>query len=110
MPEQFAPRLDILPEPQQRLWRELATVPQHFTLYGGTGLALHLGHRQSVDFDLFSDRTIDPDALLTGLPFLSDAEVMQRAPNTLGVILDRDGPVRVSFFGVPTLPRLAPVT
>jgi hypothetical protein len=109
MPDRFVPRLDVLPAPQRRLWPELGRVPEHFAVYGGTGLALHLGHRQSVDFDLFSLQAIDPDALLAALPFLSDAMVTQRAPNTLGVIVDRDGPVRVSFFGVPALPRLAPV-
>ena len=49
----FIPRLDILPEPQRRLWDELATVPAEFVLYGGTAIALHLGHRQSEDFDFF---------------------------------------------------------
>jgi hypothetical protein len=50
MTDRFAPRLDILPEPQQRLWPELAEIPAEFVLYGGTAVALHLGHRQSVDF------------------------------------------------------------
>src|SRR5579862_8055060 len=60
----FSPRLDILREAQRRLWGELSAVPHEFTLYGGTALALHLGHRGA--------------------------------------------PVKVSFFGVPKLPRLAP--
>ena len=28
-------------------------------LYGGTALALHLAHRNSVDFDLFGSRALD---------------------------------------------------
>jgi len=32
---------------------------------------------------------------------------MQREKNTLSAIVDRDGPVKVSFFGVPNLPRLS---
>ena len=59
----FRPRLDILPPAQRRLWDELGSVPEHFVLYGGTALALHLGHRQSEDFDFFADRDIDPDLL-----------------------------------------------
>ena len=47
----FQPRLDILPASQRTLWPELDATPDHFTLYGGTALALRLGHRQSVDFD-----------------------------------------------------------
>ena len=31
----------------------------------------------------------------------------QRAASTLGVIVDRDGPVRVSFFGVPAIRRVS---
>jgi Nucleotidyl transferase AbiEii toxin, Type IV TA system len=50
----FNPRLDILPDVQQRLWPELAQTPDNFTLYGGTAIALRLGHRQSVDFDFFA--------------------------------------------------------
>lgn len=107
MAARFAPRLDVLPEPQRRLWRELDTLPEHFALYGGTGIALHLGHRASVDFDFFGQHPIEPDALLAELPFLAGASVTQRAKNTLGVIADRDGPVRLSFFGLPSLPRLA---
>ncbi|MGM0425440.1 MAG: nucleotidyl transferase AbiEii/AbiGii toxin family protein [Thermodesulfobacteriota bacterium] len=29
-------------------------MPSEFVLYGGTAIALHLGHRSSVDFDFFS--------------------------------------------------------
>ena len=56
MTNDFAPRLDILPKPARRLWDELATVPPEFVLYGGTAVALHLGHRQSADFDFFGNR------------------------------------------------------
>lgn len=43
----FTPRLDILPSAQRRLWDELGATPPEFTLYGGTAIALQLGHRQS---------------------------------------------------------------
>jgi hypothetical protein len=57
MPARFDPRSDILPESQLRLWPELEAVPSDFILYGGTGLALQLGHRASEDFD-FSRRLV----------------------------------------------------
>ena len=47
----FEPRLDILAEPQRELWPELDAVPPEFVMYGGTALALHLGHRMSDDFE-----------------------------------------------------------
>jgi hypothetical protein len=105
---EFLPRLDVLPEAQRRLWEELSAVPDEFTLYGGTALALHLGHRKSVDFDFFGRKAIDVAALEAGLAFLAGAEIIQREKNSLTVVVDRGAPVKVSFFGVPKLPRLAP--
>jgi len=104
----FSPRLDILPPPQRRLWDELVEVPEHFMLYGGTAIALHLGHRASVDFDFFGNRLLDPDALMPAIPCLAGATITQRDPNTLSCIVERGGPVKLSFFGVPALARLRP--
>ncbi len=108
MTASFTPRLDILPEPQRRLWHELAEIPVEFVLYGGTAIALHLGHRQSVDFDFFGDRPFDPAHLTDAIAFMAAATITQRAPNTLSGIVDRGGPVQLSFFGVPGIARLAP--
>jgi hypothetical protein len=105
---EFTPHLETLPAAQRRLWLELAEVPGEFVLYGGTALALHLGHRHSVDFDFFGSDPLIHRKLETEVGFLAGARVIQRDINTLSVIVDRDGPVKVSFFGVPKLPRLAP--
>jgi Nucleotidyl transferase AbiEii toxin, Type IV TA system len=103
----FAPHLEVLPEAQRRLWAELRAVPGEFTLYGGTAIALQLGHRKSIYFDFFGCREIDVIALERGLPFLDRADVIQREKNTLTAIVDREGPIRVCFVGLPKLPRLA---
>jgi hypothetical protein len=95
----FRPRLDILPAAQQRLWPELAQTPGDFTLYGGTAIALRLGHRQSVDFDFFGPSSFEPRSLLQRVPFLQDAVVRQSSANNLTVTLDRGGPVQLTFFG-----------
>ncbi len=100
------PRLDTLPPPQRRLWPALRTTPRRFVLYGGTALALRLAHRESEDFDFFSSEPFDGDALLAEVPFLSDAKVVQRAQDTLTCVVDRGGPVRVSFFGGLSLNRV----
>jgi hypothetical protein len=99
----FYPRLDILPAAQRRLWPELSEVPDEFVLYGGTALALHLGHRTSIDFDFFSGRPLDLAELEAGTAFLTNAKVIQREKNTLSVIVERGEPIKVSFFGVPKL-------
>jgi hypothetical protein len=106
MAKMFHPRLDILPTAQLRLWRELGDVPKEFTLYGGTAIALHLGHRQSVDFDFFGSRRFNADTLQDRIPFLEAAEVLQRDANTVTYLVDRGGPVKISFFGVPGIGRV----
>jgi hypothetical protein len=103
----LAAHLEVLPKAQRRLWAELPSVPEEFVLYGGTALALHLGHRHSIDFDFFADRDIDPDKLQVDVSFLAGADIVQRAPNTLTAVVHREDPILVSFFGVPKLPRLA---
>jgi Nucleotidyl transferase AbiEii toxin, Type IV TA system len=71
----FEPRLDILPDSQRRLWPELDAIPSDFVLYGGTGLALQLGHRVSEDFDFFSSSSF------------------------LEAFVNRGGVVKVAFLG-----------
>jgi hypothetical protein len=95
----FVPKLDTLPAPQRALWPELATTPDSFTLYGGTALALRLGHRASVDFDFFSNASFDPERLAEQIPYIRAAERIQLAPDTLTCRVDRRGPVLISFFG-----------
>jgi hypothetical protein len=106
--KRFTPRLDTLPAAQLRLWQELGAVPDEFVLYGGTALALHLGHRTSIDFDFFGSRPLNLAQLEADIPFLSGAKIIQREKNMRSAIVDRGEPVKVSFFGVPKLLRLAP--
>lgn len=104
------PRLDILPAAQRTLWPQLADVARHsFVLYGGTAVALYLGHRESVDFDFFTNLTFQPDDLVGTYPFLREVEVLQSQQNTLTVITAgrETGRVKISFFGGLKFGRLA---
>lgn len=57
MISRFEPHLHTLPEAQQALWPGLKpALGLGFVLYGGTAIALRLGHRISVDFDFFGKR------------------------------------------------------
>ncbi len=47
-------RLEILSSNQSDLLPYLKTFNRSFYMVGGTAIALHLGHRRSIDFDLFS--------------------------------------------------------
>ena len=92
------PILDILPKAQRELWPALVGIPDNFVLYRGTALALRLGHRSSIDFDFFSSQTLDTEALYK-IPFIADAEVLQREPTALTLSVNPPDPVKVSFFG-----------
>ena len=60
MPQRFNPKTRILPEAQKEIWPLLAPAPRlSFVLYGGTAVALHLGHRTSIDFDFFRSEPLD---------------------------------------------------
>ncbi|MFY9826261.1 MAG: nucleotidyl transferase AbiEii/AbiGii toxin family protein [Thermoanaerobaculia bacterium] len=102
----LTPRLNILPASQRRLWDELAAIPAGFVLYGGTALALRLAHRASEDFDFFSNQAFQPDDLERQVPFLAGTQRLQSAPNTLTALVERDGQVKVSFFGGLSLKRV----
>jgi hypothetical protein len=95
----FEPHFEMLPPEQMNLWKELAEVPDHFVLYGGTALSLRLGHRQSIDFDFFSSKPVVPDELLKSLKVLQGARILQSSSQTLTLAVERKGNVKLSFFG-----------
>ena len=69
----FQPRLGILPPSQRALWPKLVAVRERFILYGGTALALHLGHRASVDFDFFSFQPFEVENLRRSASWIWEA-------------------------------------
>lgn len=96
------PKTEILPEAQKELWPLLGEMPEYFVLYGGTAVALRYGHRQSVDFDFFTDRR-DFDLVKTckEIPFIKKyAKTIVRArENQIDFILDMaHGSVNISFL------------
>lgn len=73
-----------------------------FYLAGGTALALQLGHRDSVDFDFFTQKDIDTKKLFEQLR--ADLSVhsivkIQEEENTLTVLVDDS--IKLSFFTHP---------
>jgi hypothetical protein len=101
----LTPDLAKLPPDQTDLWRRLGDIPEAFVLYGGTALALRLGHRESEDFDFFCDEPFRPGELLDSLRWLGRVEVSTAAGNTLEII--ESGGVRLSFFGALDLAVVA---
>jgi hypothetical protein len=71
---------EVLGKAQEKALRKLAPfmVRREFYLAGGTALALHLGHRRSVDLDWFTGARLDDPMRLAqelrdeGVPFATD--------------------------------------
>lgn len=104
MTRSFKPHMEVLPPAQQRLWATLYSAQElGFVLYGGTAIALRLGHRTSVDFDFFTDRSLDKPAMKAAFPFLAGATVLQERPETLTVLVPGGEAgkefVKISYFG-----------
>lgn len=77
-----------------RLSRSHILSDNDFYLAGGTGLALQLGHRKSIDLDFFTDNFPKRDILIQNLtPYLPT--ITQEAPGTLDILIDE---VKVSFL------------
>lgn len=101
---------DILPPEQRALLPLLGPTRRlGYTLYGGTAIALQLGHRESVDFDFFTDRPLSEEQIQRAMPGLRSAQTTQREPETWTMIVRPEGAereVKVSFFGGLTFGRV----
>jgi len=100
--------IDILTDRQKTVFSYLAKAltDTDFYLAGGTGLALQIGHRPSVDFDWFISTLGEPENLLKRLNrFGIDYRVQSVGVET--VYLDIET-VQVSFIGY-NYPLLQPV-
>jgi len=89
-------RVEEIDRPQLQAW----------TLAGGTGLALRLGHRVSKDFDFFRTEGMSADSLHSLFRRMGEYETLQEASNTLTVLVSG---TTLSFFQVPD-PFLFPPT
>lgn len=86
----------ISPETFQ-LTQQLQSLPElaDFYLVGGTSLALQLGHRNSIDIDLFSQSSFDPAALISTLSKSFHLQVDAESVNTL---LTHVNSIKVDFI------------
>jgi predicted nucleotidyltransferase component of viral defense system len=67
---------------------------KNYNLVGGTSLALQIGHRNSIDIDLFGEEEINSDEFISILNNFGKTEVSKSSKNIL--ITDVDG-VKVDF-------------
>lgn len=67
-------------------------------LVGGSALALHIGHRTSVDIDLFGKLSIDEIGLSKAVNSLGEANIIRKSPNISIYIINR---IKVDFVNYP---------
>ncbi|HEV2348985.1 MAG TPA: nucleotidyl transferase AbiEii/AbiGii toxin family protein [Terriglobia bacterium] len=89
---------EVITETAERSLRDLqrTSLLQSFYLAGGTGLALHMGHRQSMDLDFFSRDPFDPEAILGKAELLEGVHVLSKDQETLHLTISD---TKVSFLG-----------
>jgi len=66
-----------------------------FYLAGGTGLALHLGHRRSLDLDFFTSEPFQGDALVQKAQKGAEFSLVSKEPGTVHAHI---GGTKVSFI------------
>lgn len=84
---------------QEQLLSFIKSFSPLFYLVGGTAIALHLGHRRSIDFDLFTDNTFDPMVLRNNIMQSKPIEyTFSQGTGELTILIRR---VKVTFFHYP---------
>lgn len=90
---------EILNENQLALLPTMSCFKREYYLVGGTAIALYLGHRRSIDFDLFKFGRIYPKRALdklsaSGFPI----HITRRVEEQINLIINE---VKVTFFQYP---------
>ncbi len=90
---------EILTEKQVTLLPMVKAFNKDFCLVGGTAIALHIGHRRSIDFDLFSYQTFKNSVLRKKIKTFAkiDQEIVSRA----GEFTFLCGEVKFTFYNYP---------
>lgn len=90
-----------LPKNARALLRKLVKIANahEFTLAGGTGLALQIGHRVSVDLDFFTAKSFSTEKVFQEVKGLSlEPRVMEESEGSLTITVDG---TKVSMFRYP---------
>jgi hypothetical protein len=90
---------EALPSEQQDVLRRLGRVAGNLGYYlgGGTAVAIHLGHRRSVDLDWFTERRMD-DPMTLATQIRDEGVGLEVRSVDRGTLHATVGTVRLSFF------------
>lgn len=93
------PHKEILTKEQIELLPIVKSFSDDFGLVGGTAIALHLGHRRSIDFDLFSMEKFGNISIKRKISEMTEIE--KTFVNKLGEYTIEIKAVRLTFFHYP---------
>jgi len=97
-------RLEAIGLKRKKIFQKFKNFPD-FYLVGGTALALQIGHRVSIDFDLFSDRKITLSFLNKVEKVFKDSKIIIKINNPEQLTVEVDE-VRIDFVNYPFPPIL----
>lgn len=91
---------EILTKEQNELLDLVKVFSKNFYLVGGTAIALQLGHRRSIDFDLFTEKALRPKLLLDKIQKdkVKIQRVFVRTESELTLIINS---VKMTFYNFP---------
>lgn len=91
---------EVLDQQTLQILKTLASIDQikHFYLAGGTALALHLGHRHSIDLDFFNSEEFDPNLIKASLSEVGSVKLLYENHHTVEANLNN---IKVSLFYYP---------
>lgn len=90
---------EILSKEQSELLKVVRIFSKDFYLVEGTAIALYLGHRQSIDFDLFTDKEVKRQSIKKNIAELGlEYTIIHEAYDQLHIIINR---VKFTFFNFP---------
>lgn len=89
--------LEVLNSQQKELLPILAQFKREYYLVGGTAIALHIGHRESIDFDLFKEKNIRKKDVYAKLKS-TDYKITFSDYNQINLLSNG---VKITFFSFP---------
>lgn len=90
---------EILNADQVALLPLITTFKKEFYMVGGTAIALHIGHRQSIDFDLFNPSRLNRKKIVECVKsFTKDYQITRNVEEQLNLIVNN---VKFTFYEYP---------
>jgi hypothetical protein len=90
---------EILTKEQEKLLPLLSKFSKHFGLVGGTAVALQIGHRESIDFDMFSLEEFDTNKIKRKIK--ESCSIKKTVRDEVGQYTFFIGEVQFTFFHYP---------